>query len=166
MNGWEEPFFTEQKDSKEKASRGGAPSSQTSGPAGNGSLSPPFQPLESQRSCRHGTCFGQQHNLVHSCSAGGAQHTPISCLHPTPSPPACFYVPAQIDCDTFISSSVPLQQEILCCEFMAGLYPSLSYLVGQSSCNTWSSQHSHAGNRSDGQQHSACSALFCYNRPL
>lgn len=74
---------------------------------------------------------------------------PPSRLRPAPSPPACFYVPAQIDCDTFISNSVPLQQGILCCEFMAGLYPSLSYLIGQSSCNTWSSQHSHAGSGSE-----------------
>lgn len=105
-------------------------------------------PLGEQPRLWAGCASGSRSSLVPSSSGGDVQCNPLR-LRPTPSSSACFYVPAQIDCDTFISSSVPLQQGILCCEFMAGLCPSLSYLVGQSGCNTWSSQHSHIGKGSE-----------------
>ena len=80
----------------------------------------------------------QEHPGAHTAAETRRSVIPLR-LSPAPSFPTRFYVSAQIDCGTFISSSVPLQQGILCCEFMAGLCPSLSYLIGQSSCNTWSS---------------------------
>lgn len=105
-----------------------------------------------QRAALGGMCLG----AVPRGLAAGAPRCPHSSrdtsgtplrLSPAPSFPTCFYVSAHIDCGTFIPSSVPLQQGILCCEFMAGLCPSLSYLIGQSSCNTWCSQHSCTGSR-------------------
>lgn len=112
----------------------------------------------------------------HALAAGGpgaqtaaeTRHSIIPLhLSPAPSFPACFNVSAQIDCGTFIASSVPLQQGILCCEFIAGLCSSLSYLIGQSSCNMRSSQHSCTGSRCEqwAESHPA-SVMFSHNKPL
>lgn len=46
-------------------------------------------------------------------TAAEARRSTVSLrLSPAPSFPTCFYVSAQIDCGTFISSSAPLQQGI------------------------------------------------------
>lgn len=134
--------------------------------SGGHSLAQPRLPSRRAESSSGGDMFG--HSPMCSGRSTLRTHHRLISLHlsPAASFPTGFYVSAQIDCGAFISSSVPLQQGILCCEFMAGLCSSLSHHTGQGSCDTWSPQPSRTGSRRERRALLSLSVMFCHNQPL
>lgn len=130
------------------------------------SLTRPRLPSWRAESSSGGDIFGNS-PMRSGRSALGTHHKLIPLrLSPAAYFPTGLYVSAQIDCGAFISSSIPLQQGVLCCEFMAGLCSSLSHLIGQDSCDTWSPQPSRTGSRRERWALLSLSVIFCHNQPL